>query len=219
MSGKSTLVPKQARSRESLKRLLRAAAAALDEMGLEGATIPRIAARAGLSPASVYRRFRDKDALLRVLLIETLKGSDKHNETVLTVEFAQQHSLPELVRKIIATTLESYRKHVGLIRALTQFSRSHRSGAFRKQVDEMEVRNFRRIVDFLLIKRSEINHPDPEGAASFALMMVALSLREMVILDVLSPEWAPLLPKSDDQLIEELTRAFLSYLGCAAPTP
>jgi AcrR family transcriptional regulator len=36
----------QARGRETLKRLLTAAAEILDEQGLEGATIPRIEARA-----------------------------------------------------------------------------------------------------------------------------------------------------------------------------
>jgi AcrR family transcriptional regulator len=57
--------PKQARSRESLRRLLEAAESVFDKYGLEGATIERIAREAGLSPASVYRRFRDKDDLVR----------------------------------------------------------------------------------------------------------------------------------------------------------
>jgi len=210
------LAPKQARSRESLKRLLRAAAAVLDEVGLEGATIPHIAARAGLSPGAVYRRFRDKDALLRTLLLEVLNRSDQHTESTLTPEFIRQRSLPDLARKIVTSTLEGYRKRARLIRALTQFARAHPSAAFRRQVDEIEVRNFRRIVKCLLDKRGEIQHPDPDLAMSFALMLVALALREMVILDVLSQTWSPLLPKDDSQLVEELTRAVLNYLGCPA---
>jgi hypothetical protein len=52
---KKPIAAQQARSRESLGRLLKAAAEILQEEGLEGATIPRIVARAGLSPGAVYR--------------------------------------------------------------------------------------------------------------------------------------------------------------------
>src|SRR5271165_2982790 len=94
---KQPLAPQQDRSRESLRRLLQAATEVLEEKGLEGATIPRIAARAGLSPGAVYRRFRDKDALLRTLLRELLRGVDKSSATLLTPDFIRQHSLPEMV--------------------------------------------------------------------------------------------------------------------------
>jgi len=56
-----TLAPQQARSRESLRKLLKAAAEVLGQHGLEGATIPRIAQHAGLTPGAIYRRFPDKD--------------------------------------------------------------------------------------------------------------------------------------------------------------
>jgi len=212
MPNRSTLAPKQTRSRETLKRLLQAAAEILEDKGLEGATIPQIAARASLSPGAVYRRFRDKDALMRTLVIETLRGADKRTEEKFSSDSARQGSFPDMVRTVITTTLQSYRKHTGLLRAFTQFARSHPSAAFRRQADEIEVRNFRRVADFLLLKRSEIRHPDPELAVSFALMLVGLALREMVILDVLSPVWSPLMPKDDQQLAEELTRTFLKYV-------
>lgn len=212
MSSHATLAPKQDRSRETLKRLLRAAAEILESKGLEGATIPHIAARAGLSPGAVYRRFRDKDALFRTLVLETLRAADKHSEERLSSDAARECAFPDMVRTVITTTLQSYRKHTRLLRAFTQFTRSHPSASFRKQADDLEVRNFRRVADHLLLKRAEIRHPDPELAVSFALMLVGLALREMVILDVLSPVWSPLMPKDDQQLAEELTRTFLSYV-------
>lgn len=212
MPAKSILAPQQTRSRKTLIRLLQAAAYLLEEKGLEGATIPLIAARAGLSPGSVYRRFRDKDALLRTLLLDSLRKSGQRTDELLTPQLAAEHSFPELARRVITITLQSYRKHAGLLRAFTQFARAHPSAAFRKQVDEIEVRNLRRVVDFLLIKRAEIRHPNPEVAVPFALLQVGVTLREMVILNLLSRSWAPLLPRDDDQLGEELTRAFLNYL-------
>lgn len=211
-----TLAPKQARSRQSLKRLLQAASSILEEKGLDGATIPLIAARAGLSPGAVYRRFRDKDALLRTLLLETLEGTYAHNQATLTAELTRKYSLAALTKKIVATTLQSYRKHCGLMRALTQFARSHPSAPFRKKIDELEVRNFQQIVDFLRTKCDEIQHPHPEIAMPFGLMLIALALREMVILEVLSKSWSPLMPNDDEQLVDELTRMLLNYLGCGA---
>jgi AcrR family transcriptional regulator len=207
-----TLVPQQARSRESLRRLLQAAAEVLEEKGLTGATIPRIATRAGLSPGAVYRRFRDKDALLRTLLLDMLQGADQRTAEMLTPEFVNQRSLPALVRKVVEGTLRGYRKHAGLMRALNQFARSHPRSSFRKRMDELEVRNFRRVVDALLAKRSEIAHPDPETAVPFALMLTAFALREIVVLGTLSSTWSSLMPKDDHHLADELTRSFLSYL-------
>ena len=212
-SGPRTLAPKQARSRESLKRLLHATAGLLEEVGLERTTIPLIAARAGLSPGAVYRRFRDKDALLRTLLIETLQGTLRHTEATLTPDFTREHSLAQLARKILTGTVQSYRKHAGLMRGLTHFSRSHPSASFRRQADELEIENFRRIAECLLSKRREIGHPRPQRAVSFGLMFVALALQEMIVLDVLSDAWSSVMPKNDDELIDELTRALLNYFG------
>src|SRR5436190_18964587 len=76
MASKS-LAPQQARSRESLRKLLKAAAEVLGHHGVEGATIPRIAAHAGLTPGAIYRRFRDKDALLEAVILGILERQDE----------------------------------------------------------------------------------------------------------------------------------------------
>lgn len=209
----ASLAPKQKRSRESLKRLLKSAAEVLQERGLDAATIPMIARRAGLSPGSVYRRFRDKDALLRTLLLGILESAEQHTAEVLDREANAGDPLDIFVKRLVRTTLEGYRKNASLMKALNEFARRHSNSAFRRRVDEIEVRNFRRIVDSLLARRGEITHPDPEMAVSLGLMTLALSLREMVILDALSEAWSPLLPKTDAELVEELANALLKYLG------
>jgi AcrR family transcriptional regulator len=68
-------LPQQQRSRETLARLITATLATLEEHGLEGATIARIAGVAKIAPASVYRRFRDRNALYRLALLDMLEGS------------------------------------------------------------------------------------------------------------------------------------------------
>src|ERR1700689_5385215 len=80
----TTLPAHQARSRESLARLLKAAAEVLNKDGLERATIPRIAAKAGLSPATIYRRFPDKDALLREVCLRMLEENYKNSKKLMT---------------------------------------------------------------------------------------------------------------------------------------
>jgi len=67
-----TLEPQQARSRESLRKLVKAATEVLGQHGVEGATIPRIAEHAGLTPGAIYRRFRDKDSLLEAVVLGIL---------------------------------------------------------------------------------------------------------------------------------------------------
>src|SRR5258706_8261797 len=58
---KTSLEPQQERSRESLRKLLKAAAEVLGQHGVDGTTIPRIAQHAGLTPGAVYRRIRGKE--------------------------------------------------------------------------------------------------------------------------------------------------------------
>jgi AcrR family transcriptional regulator len=213
MPKKKSLAPQQSRSRESLVRLLRAATEILQEKGLEGATIPRIAARAGLSPGTVYRRFPDKDALLRKVVVATLQGIDHQTATSLTPELAKQCTLPFFVEKIVRDSLTSYRKHTRLLSSITQFFRTHPSAAFRREVDEIETQTFRRVVQFLLHYRKDIRHPDPEAAVAFSLAVMAFAMREMVLMETITDVWAPLLPRTDDEMVSELTSMMLGYLG------
>jgi AcrR family transcriptional regulator len=210
---KKPYMVKQSRSRESLQRLLNATEGVLTERGLEGATIPRIAARAGLSPGAVYRRFPDKDALLQTVVLTVLEQNDESAKTQLTPELAEQVSLKQFAKQIIEKSLQEHRQNPTLKRSLDQYVITHPNVAFRKKVMKMNTRTIRRVADFLLLKRKEIKHPDPETAVSFALIQLAFTLRDTILLDTMSEDWSSLLPKDDDQLLRELTRAFLSYLG------
>lgn len=53
-------------------RILSAAKAVLEDEGIEGLTIRRVAQRAELSPMALYRHFADKDALLNALMEDGL---------------------------------------------------------------------------------------------------------------------------------------------------
>jgi len=61
--------------------------------------------------------------------------------------------------------------------------------------------------------RSEIKHPNPQVAVSFALMMLTSILIELILLDHDLKNWQAVIPKDDKSLKRELLCAFLSYLG------
>src|SRR5215468_9900631 len=108
---KKPFVVKQSRSRESLQRLLNAAAEVLTERGLEGTTIPRIAARAGLSPGAVYRRFPNKDALLQTVVLTFLEENEERAKHFLESEQIQKMSLKSFAELVVKTSLAGQRKY------------------------------------------------------------------------------------------------------------
>ncbi|HZS45238.1 MAG TPA: TetR/AcrR family transcriptional regulator [Blastocatellia bacterium] len=207
------LAAKQTRSKESLNRLLKAAAEIMAENGLEGATIPRIAARAGLSPGAVYRRFPDKDALIQNVVLKMLQSNDEGVERLLQQGKLQNMGLKDFVELIIGKTIIGYRTHAPLVRAVHTFVRSHTNAAFRRKARQIEMRTFKRVTEFLLTKREEISHPDPEIAFPFSLLLNAFTMKELIVEEVFSKSWATLLPKDDAGLQRELTRVILNYLG------
>jgi AcrR family transcriptional regulator len=56
----------------SKERIFDAAKAVLEQEGIHGLSMRRIAQRSGLSPMSLYRHFADKDALLNALMADGL---------------------------------------------------------------------------------------------------------------------------------------------------
>src|SRR5271155_1927272 len=116
-----TLEPQQARSRESLGKLLKATVQVLGHHGVAGTTIPRIAAHAGLTPGAVYRRFRNKDVLLQTAILRVLEDQAKFLRFSLTVEAAAEIPFATLAEQVINTLVVSYRANARLLRALRQF--------------------------------------------------------------------------------------------------
>ncbi len=208
-----TLAPKQARSRESLRRLLKATIDVLGQHGLEGTTIPRIAEQAGLSPGAVYRRFPDKDALLESAILSILERQDEQLRTALTPETTRQIPLPVLADKIVGGVLQSSRHYAGMLRAARRFAETRRDTPFYRKADKLERLAFDRVAELFLVHRKAIRHPDPKAAVSFALLMVVSTVREVLIISPEVRDWRTVVPKEDDQLKRELTRAFLAYLG------
>ena len=192
--------------------MLDAAEVVLAKHGLEGAILPRIAAKAGISAANVYRRFRDKDALIAAVFQRIRERSSAATASQVDPEMVRPIGLARFSRNIIAAMIQNYREDAGLIRAGVQYSEQHWETALVRATRASEAQSFQTMVDTFMIWRDQIKHTDPQRAVRFGFVMIAVVLRELVLFnrarileDVLSLD--------DDILKTELPRMFLRYLG------
>ena len=75
--------PQQARSQETLERLLDAAETLVAEKGFDDTPVAEVARRAGSSVGAFYTRFPDKDALLHALYVTRVGGDFMHARMLL----------------------------------------------------------------------------------------------------------------------------------------
>jgi AcrR family transcriptional regulator len=215
---RQTLAPQQARSRESLNKLLKAAVEVLGQQGVAGTTIPRIAAHAGLTPGAVYRRFRNKDVLLETAILRVLEDQTKVLLLTLTAEAAAEIPFPTLAEQVINGLVVSYRVNASLLRAVRQFLQEKEGSSFWKKASKLEFRTFEYLVSTFVTSGREIKHADPHAAVALGFVMVIGTLWEVVVNPGDVKLWKGLLPKDDRTLKVEITRAFLSYLGVERKT-
>lgn len=213
------LPAKQARSRATLERLLKATAEILEEGGLDAATLPRIAARARLSPATVYRRFPDKDALLQEAFRRFFEEIYQWDQENYRPERWEEVPLAEMARRIFRDMLERNRQRAGLMLALARYVARHPKAAFRRQAQKQQVLSFQNLIRLFLLRQQEIRHPEPAVALQFGLLAVGALMRDLIILQKAQSEAAKAFSPSDHKILEELLRLFLRYLGVPEPPP
>ncbi len=204
--------PRQARSRETLQRLLDAAETMLLKHGPEGATLPRIAKHAGVAPASVYRRFRNKEALMAAVLNRFAERSSGAVNEQFDPESVRALGLVQFSTNVIQGMVQGFRTSGPLSRAVMQYGERHPRNASIRATAASEARSFQQMVDTFLIWRDEIKHSDPEEAIRFAFLVVACVLRDLVIFDRMRL-MRPVMTVDDELLKRELPRLFLQYLG------
>ena len=201
-------LPKQARSRLTLHRLLSAAEALLDHGGLEAATVPAIAKAAGVSVGVVYRRFPDKDMLLRAVYERAFENFAQQNASRIQHAGTLDIPLRSLVRGMVRGIAEGYRRRRNLLRALIRYARTHPDPAFREFASKMNRATLMHVTALMLRHRDEIKHPKPEVAIEFGVLAVSAVLHTLILEDEpLGGIRAP------EQFEEELARMFLGYLG------
>jgi AcrR family transcriptional regulator len=204
--------PCQARSQETLERILDAAEALVAEKGFEDTSVAEVARRAGSSVGAFYARFRDKDGLLYALYERYLEQAMATADTALEPARWEGARAAELLRAVVRFLVSIYREQGGLIRAFVL--RNQTDAEFRARRQRLSYHVSRRLSALLLARRGEIAHPDPERAAAFGLTMTFATIESAVLFGELRSSGLAL---SDDDLAAEITRAYLAYLGAAVP--
>lgn len=202
--------PKQQRSREALARLLEATIAVVRKDGLAGATIPRIAEAASMAPASVYRRFRDKESLLRTAFIDVLERSNAANSAAIPPTL-EGHTFEWVAGALVRSVIQQYRLQPALMRAFIRFVENDDDEAFRLRAMKLVISNTALVVDEIVRRFSDrIAHADPRRAVTFITLAVA-NVIETQALESFSL-WTEMLPLNDEELIAQLKHMFLTFL-------
>jgi AcrR family transcriptional regulator len=206
----SSRTPQQARSLRTQQRLLEATIAVLEDKGLAGVTIPEIAAVAGVATGSIYRRFTDKDALIRAAFLQFLEMSQEANRQGLAPERFANLSFEAALHAVARALLRQYRDRPILLTALDQFMGSDSDTDFKDRAVTLIAANFSRLVEALMSYRAHITAADPERAITFALL-TAIALTEV---HALNPPalWQRMLPMDDGALTAETARTMAAYL-------
>lgn len=198
----------QQRSQATTEHLLEAAEELLEEGGADAATLRAIADRAGVSLGIVYRRFPDKDAILRAVYARFFERFGSTNARSLSSDRFQRASLAEVAHTLVTGIAEGYRRHARLLRALLLYARSHPSPDFRERAAAHNARTFLVLRQIFDAHRAEITHPHPEIAVPFAISAAASVLQVRLLFNDTAPE--PALPFAE--LIDEATRLVIGYL-------
>jgi len=200
--------PKQARSQQTLEKILEAAESLIQEKGLADASIPEIVRRAGSSVGGFYARFKDKNELLRALeerfFLDVFERIDELADTTRWVGA----KLSVIVATCAAELVTIGRTRENLIAAFL-----HR--AVHDEEFKAEALAFRRKVTarasaLFLTRRSEMSHPDPEVAVDFGVQLALSYMLQLVLVGEVRIAGRGL---SDAELAREIARSFLGYVG------
>ena len=200
--------PQQARSQETLDRILDAAEALVTQKGFEDTPVAEIAQRAGSSVGAFYARFQDKDALLHALYERYYEQAIATADAALDPARWEGARIAEILDAVVRFLTAIYREQCGLIRAFV--IRNHSGASFQARRERLSHYVSERLSALLLARQDEISHPDPELAAAFGLSLVFSTLESVILFGELR---SGRLALSDDDLATELARAYLAYLG------
>jgi AcrR family transcriptional regulator len=201
---------KQQRSRETLARLLEATITTVSKHGISGATVPRIAAAAKVAPASVYRRFKDKESLLRAAFLDFMEHSGAAS-TAAVPALLKGRTLEWIAGAVVRSMIQQYRLRPILMRSLVNFLETDNDPEFRRRVLALIARNAKNVIDILVSRfGKQITHKSARRAVTFISLVIG-TVAEAHALEQFSL-WSEMLPLSDDELAAELKRLFLVYL-------
>lgn len=198
--------PRQARSRDTVATILKAAARVFASAGYAEATTNRIAERAGVSIGSLYEYFPNKDAILVALMEAHLdEGQQVLRQAALDLLQAPT-DLEGTVRRFVTAMVEQHAADPKLHRVL--FEEAPRSRRVRRKIQALEDESTASAAHYLKTQ-TELPIRDPELAASMLVQTIDAMTHKVVI------HGDPATPIAT--YIEEIVSLIMGYLASRQP--
>lgn len=204
------LPARQQRSQATTERLLSAAESLLREGGPDDATLRAIADRAGVSLGIVYRRFPDKDAVLRAVytrFFERVAAANARSLDSGATRLAHA-TIAQASAALVSGIAEGYRAHRPLLRALILYARTHTSADFRKRAAALNAAAYQGMLRLFEAQSAHVPAARREKAVRFATSAVAAVLQEQILFADSSAK----LELTHSELLAEATEMMAAYL-------
>ena len=196
----TALIPKQARGKESQRRILDATLSLLEDRHFEAMTIADIAEVAGMAVGNFYKRFKNKEALLPYLYAEYNR---RFGEFAGAIQLGTaRHPWKQIVKQTVAF----FTANKGLIRALHLHSRLDPA-----LVPEGSIQARRGLYLALrpLITKKGLNARSRERRARLAAHVMVSAIIEAILYPDMTPAAASGL--DEGRLVEGLSEMLASY--------
>ncbi|HET8706095.1 MAG TPA: helix-turn-helix domain-containing protein [Pseudomonadales bacterium] len=194
----------QERSRRTEQILLDSALQLFRERGVDAVTVGDIASVAGVAPATIYRRFGDKDGLLREAFARFVLDSLKMLELAPAVK--HPHFI-QLVADVTALVLTFSRTNQRLLQS--SYAKALVDSFYTEQLVTLRSRTVKMLKDFFLQFTDQIGHEKPGVAIDFALRQAMAMVTARMEAGQLEVEQGAI---PDAVFVRELMRSILSYL-------
>jgi AcrR family transcriptional regulator len=204
-SSASPRAPRQARSQRTLERLLDAMESLLERHEPADITVEAIVARAHVSVGAFYKRFASKQDLLPLLLTRLQSQSRVRLQAALDEARWQDARFLERIDALIDMVAEAHVQRQRIIRACV-------TGRFTAtlQMSPQDIADARAHMEmmraWLLARRDEIRHTEPELAVRIGLYMCLQSLQTALLFENLPPE------VTRESIVREAKRMLGAYL-------
>ena len=205
-------IPRQARSRETLRRILDAFEEALEEKTFEEVTVGELCERADCSVGTFYGRVESKDALLEHLRRRVYDEVEARLTELFDPRRGASKALDTVISEQIAVLLDFHIQRRGVIRAVVIQARRH--PAFAEQTRAFNGAVLRLVRESWLQHGDEFLSSDPVLAAEQGALMLAGYLREAVVFREL---WPTERPFEREQLFDHCRCLVLHCLTGRAP--
>jgi AcrR family transcriptional regulator len=203
----------QARSREAQARLIKAGEQVFAKKGYDEAHVTDIAAAAGCSIGSFYRRFRDKEALFRALHLQFAARTRENFDRFFAMPQWRDAPTGEVLAVLVQNTARRIQRHPGFFRALFQRTLAGAGQLYRPALVAADEYAGLKLAAFLRERGDHGVTGDLDETCIMGLHTVQAELMHRVLHEQNTSYSVPAF------VVESLARMLTLYLGVALPPP